>query len=174
MNTLRPMLLALVTTFLVAGCASAPPQLSLEEKHRRMRQDWTPGGADFVRAESLAMFPCHDADLPCGNMEPPPIEKVAFKGPLVGDARKGEAIATNIRYGNCIACHNLPNGHQGGTIGPSLADYAKRGVPLEMTYQRIWDVRAINPNAFMPIYGPNAVLTEQEIRDVMAFLQSGK
>ena len=56
----------------------------------------------------------------------------------------------------------------------TLADYGKRGVPPAVTYQRIWDVRAFNPNAFMPLYGPNAVLTEQEIKDVMAFLQTGK
>ena len=174
MRELRTPLAAAVAAVLLAACAAAPERLSLEEKHKRMRANWTPGGTAFVRAESLTMFPCHDEELPCGKMAPPPVEKVSFQAPLAGDAKKGEAIATNIRYGNCIACHSLPNGHQGGTIGPSLADYAKRAVPHPVTYQRIWDTRAFNPNAFMPLYGPNAVLTEQEIRDVMAFLETGK
>lgn len=168
----RNLVAAIAAAVLLASCAAGPPPISLEEKHKRMRENWTPGGLDFVRAESLTMFPCHDEDLPCGKMAPPPLEKVHFKGPLNGNAKKGEAIAMNIRYGNCIACHDLPNGQKGGTIGPSLADYGKRGVPPEVTYQRIWDVRAFNPNAFMPLYGPNAVLTEQEIQDVMAFLQT--
>lgn len=174
MNELRILLAAVAAAAGLVSCATGPQPLTLEEKHQRMRANWTPGGAAFVRADSLAMFPCHDEELPCGKMAPPPIDKVSFRSPLNGDAKKGEAIAINIRYGNCIACHSLPNGHEGGTIGPSLAQYAKRGVPHETTYQRIWDVRAFNPNAFMPVYGPNAVLTEQEIRDVMEFLQTGK
>lgn len=174
MNDLRTLIAVLAAAAGLVSCAVAPQPLSLEEKHKRMRANWTPGGTAFVQADTLTMFPCHDESLPCGKMAPPPIEKVTFTGPLQGDPKKGEAIAINIRYGNCIACHNLPNGHTGGTIGPSLSDYGKRGVPHDMTYQRIWDVRAFNPNAFMPIYGPNAVLTDQEIRDVMAFLQTGK
>jgi sulfur-oxidizing protein SoxX len=174
MNDFRTILAALAAAVGIVSCATAPEPISLEEKHKRMRANWTPGGTAFVQAETLTMFPCHDEELPCGKMAPPPIDRVSFKGPLAGDAKKGEAIAINIRYGNCIACHNLPNGHVGGTIGPSLADYGKRGVPNDVTYQRIWDVRAFNPNAFMPIYGPNAVLTEQEIHDVMAFLQTGR
>ena len=174
MNRVRNLLVAAAAAAVLASCAAAPERLSLQEKHKRMRANWTPGGTAFAQAESLAMFPCHDEELPCGKMAPPPIDRVSFPDRLQGDAKKGEAIAINIRYGNCIACHNLPNGHQGGTIGPSLAEYAKRGVPHAVTYQRIWDVRAFNPNAFMPIYGPNAVLTEQEIHDVMAFLETGK
>jgi sulfur-oxidizing protein SoxX len=174
MTDIRTLLALSLACIGIASCATAPPSLTLEEKHQRMRANWTPGGLSFVEAQSLTMFPCHDEELPCGKMAPPALDRVTFKGPLRGDAKKGEAIAINIRYGNCIACHNLPNGHMGGTIGPSLADYGKRGVPAEVTYQRIWDVRAFNPNAFMPLYGPNAVLTEQEIHDVMAFLQLGK
>jgi len=174
MNRLCTLLAAIVAASGLISCATGPAPLSLEEKHKRMRANWTPGGTAFVPADTLTMFPCHDEELPCGKMAPPAIEKVSFTGPLNGDAKKGEAIAINIRYGNCIACHNLPNGYEGGTIGPSLAQYARRGVPPEITYQRIWDVRVFNPNAFMPIYGPNAVLTEQEIRDVMEFLQTGK
>jgi sulfur-oxidizing protein SoxX len=158
----------------LVGCATDPKPLSIEEMHARIRANWTPGGLAFIPGEVLDMYPCHSAELPCGKMAPPPVQTVTFKGPLQGDVKKGEAIAVNIRYGNCIACHDLPNGNQGGTIGPSLADYGKRGMSLEYTYQRIWDTRAFNPNAFMPIYGPNAVLTEQEIHDVMAFLETGK
>lgn len=144
-----------------------------DEKLDRIRAKWKPGGAEMIPQDVLTMFPCHSEELPCSKIGPPPIERVTFKGPLDGDAKRGEAIAINVRYGNCIACHMLP-GHEGGTIGPSLADYSKRGMPLEFTYQRIWDIRVFNPNAFMPVYGPNRVLTDQEIRDVMVFIGAGK
>lgn len=176
MKTLSMLLAGLAAAVLLGACATPPPapapapKLTLEDKVKRMRENWTPGGTAFVVAETLTMFPCHDEELPCGQMEPPPVERVQFKAPIAGNAAKGEAIATNIRYGNCIACHSLPNGHQGGSIGPSLSDYAVRNLQPDYTFQRIWDVRALNPNAFMPVYGPNAALTEQEIRDVMAFL----
>lgn len=161
----------------VAGC-STPQQPAPGPVHDELvaasRKTWTPGGAAMMPQAVLDEFPCHDDEQPCSQLPPPPIQKVSFKAPLRGDARKGEAIATNIRYGNCIACHSLPNGHEGGSIGPSLRDYAQRSMPLDYTFQRIWDVRVFNPNAFMPIYGPNRVLTEQEIHDVMAFLLGAK
>jgi len=173
---------ASIAAAVLAACATpasppapAPaPSLTLEQKHQKIRANWTPGGPDFIPADTLTLFPCHSEELPCGSMAAPTVQKVDFKGPVAGDAKKGEAIAINIRYGNCIACHNLPKGHQGGTIGPSLAEYAKRQMPVDYTYQRIWDIRVYNPNAFMPLYGTNAVLTGQEIQDVMAFLELGK
>jgi sulfur-oxidizing protein SoxX len=164
-----------IVAIAVAGCASTPTPPTTAEKAARIKATgWQPGGPTFIPAEVLDLYPCHSAELPCGSLPPPAIEKVAFTGPVKGDPKKGEAIAINIRYGNCIACHDLPNGHKGGTIGPSLADYGKRGATVEYTYQRIWDTRVYNPNAFMPVYGPNAVLNDQEVQDVMAFLATGK
>lgn len=174
--TRSPLLFAFLAIAAVAATASAQSvsthKPTGDEKLDRIRKDWTPGGANMIPGDVLTMFPCHDESLPCGKLPPPPVERVTFKGPLSGDPKKGEAIAINVRYGNCIACHHLP-GHEGGTIGPSLVDYGRRGMPLEYTYQRIWDVRAFNPYAFMPLYGPNRVLTEQEIRDVMVFIGGG-
>lgn len=165
----------LLAAFVSTATAQTPPvphKPTGDEKLDRIRKNWTPGGTEMIPVDVLTMFPCHDESLPCGKMAPPPVERVTFKGPLTGDPKKGETIAINVRYGNCIACHHLP-GHQGGTIGPSLAEYSKRGMPVDYTYQRIWDVRAYNPYAFMPVYGPNRVLTDQEIRDVMVFIGAG-
>lgn len=138
------------------------------------RKNWVVGGAAMIPQDVLDLFPCHEEELPCGKLAPQPVQRVSFRGPLRGDPKKGEAIAINVRYGNCIACHSLPNGHDGGSIGPSLREYAQRGLPMDYTFQRIWDVRAYSPNAFMPVYGPNKVLTEQEIHDVMAFILQAK
>ena len=156
----------------LTGCV-APP--AVDDRARDdavvgIRGSWVAGGPAMIPQQVLTLYPCHDEELPCGKMPPPPVQRVSFKPPLQGDAKKGEAIAINVRYGNCIACHSLPNGHEGGNIGPSLRDYAQRQMPLDYTYQRIWDVRVYNPNAFMPLYGPNKVLTSKEIQDVMAFI----
>jgi sulfur-oxidizing protein SoxX len=159
---------------LLSGCAAPGPQKiddgSNDTKVKTIRAKWVPGSADMIPQDVLNLFPCHEEELPCFKIKPAPVERVNFAGPVQGDAKKGEAIAINVRYGNCIACHTLPNGHDGGSIGPSLREYAQRGLPLAYTYQRIWDVRAYNPSAFMPVYGPNKVLTPQEIHDVMAFI----
>lgn len=169
----KPLLaVAAICTAAAAQAQTAGSISGGDEMLDRIRAKWQPGGAEMIPQDVLTMFPCHDEELPCGKIAPPPVERVTFDGPLQGDAKRGEAIATNVRYGNCIACHILP-GHEGGTIGPSLSEYSKRGMPLEYTYQRIWDVRAFNPYAFMPVYGPNRVLTDQEIRDVMVFIGAG-
>ncbi len=138
---------------------------------KKLREKWTPGTP--IPVDLLDNFPCHSAELPCGKLPPPPVERVKFKEPLQGDAKRGQKIALDLRWGNCVACHELP-GTAGGTIGPSLAAYARKNMPNDYTFQRIWDVRAFNADAHMPIYGTNRVLTEDEIRDVMSFLATGK
>jgi len=172
-TAMRYLLLGTLALTAVLSASVLAQSSSGDEKLDKIRAKWKPGGAEMIPQDVLTMFPCHSEELPCGKIAPPPVEKVTFKGPLEGDAKRGEAIAINVRYGNCVACHSLP-GHEGGTIGPSLSDYGKRGMPLDYIYQRIWDVRVFNPNAFMPIYGPNRVLTDQEIRDVMVFITSSK
>lgn len=158
---------ALAATLLAAcGLAAAADDTSKIRTHSQ----WVRG--QQMPLEDLKNYPCHIAELPCSKYPPPKVEKVKFTGSL-GDKERGKKIALDLRWGNCIACHNLPGGLEGGNIGPSLADYAKRNMPHDYTYQRIWDNRVFNPNAFMPLYGPNKVLDEQEIRDVMAFLLSG-
>lgn len=136
--------------------------------------EWEAGGTAFMPPEILELYPCHSVELPCYRIPAPAIETVQFKGPLNGNAARGQGIATNIRWGNCIACHSLPGGQKGGTIGPDLSTYGAINHPLDYIYQRIWDVRVYAPDAHMPIYGTFGVLTDQDIRDVMAYLLTGK
>ena len=135
---------------------------------------WVPGGSEMMPQDMLMKYPCHDDEMPCFNIPAPAIEKVTFKGPLNGDKERGKTIAINIRWGNCIACHSLPEGQAGGNVGPDLSQRGAFPVDLQEMYQRIWDVRAYNKDAHMPIYGANKVLGDQEIRDVMTYVLSGK
>lgn len=121
----------------------------------------------------LSIYPCHSYTEPCGKLPPPEIKRVQWSGEL-GDPERGRVIAFSTPLGNCLACHKINGGDQGGTIGPSLEDYGRRGLPYQYTYQRIYDTRAYNPDAHMPPFGTNNILTDSQIRDVMAFLYSLK
>ncbi len=108
-------------------------------------------------------------------------------GVYLGDYRQGERIAetgAGLQWsddpakpngGNCYACHELaPQEIAYGTIGPSLKHYAKlRGSSpqmLEYTWNKIYNSNAMMPCSNMPRFGHQGILTEQQMRDVMAYL----
>ena len=104
----------------------------------------------------------------------------------LGDWTRGEAVASNgrgLQYsdnpdqangGNCYACHQLdPAELAYGTLGPSLAEYGARGqspAMLQYTWAKLWNTHAYNVCSHMPRFGAAGILTEQQLRDVMAFL----
>lgn len=108
-------------------------------------------------------------------------------GEYLGNWRAGEKIAQRgkgMQYsddpsepngGNCYACHELSGSEIAfGTMGPSLRHYGKqRGqseAMLKYTWERIWDSHAYLPCTHMPAFGAKGILTEQQIKDVMALL----
>lgn len=113
--------------------------------------------------------------------------KFPADGKFLGNWESGEQIAqtgTGMQYsddpakpngGNCYACHQLaPSEISYGNMGPSLAAYGKlRGQSDEMlkyTWTRIWNSHAYNACSHMPRFGEAGILTEQQIKDVMALL----
>jgi sulfur oxidation c-type cytochrome SoxX len=92
--------------------------------------------------------------------------------PLNGDAARGKEIAMNTGRGNCWACHALPGDAQPGSSGPPLIGFKSRGYSDDMVYQFVYDRRAVNPNTVMPPFGAIGNLSDQEVRDVVAYLQS--
>lgn len=116
-------------------------------------------------------------------------DRVTFPadGNFLGDWKAGKALAgigTGMQYsddpakpngGNCYACHQLEEAEIAyGTIGPSLKQYGKlRGQSkemLEFTWTRIYNPHAFNPCSHMPRFGDAGILTEQQLKDVMALL----
>ncbi|SFF34897.1 monoheme cytochrome SoxX (sulfur oxidation) [Fontimonas thermophila] len=108
-------------------------------------------------------------------------------GRYLGDWRNGDKIAqtgTGLQYsddpakpagGNCYACHQLAEAEIAyGTIGPSLKHYGKlRGTSeavLKYTWAKIYNAQAFMPCSTMPRFGYKNILSEQQIRDVMALL----
>ena len=119
-------------------------------------------------------------------------------GKFLGDWKAGEAIAQSgsgmtwsdkegsINGGNCYNCHQLDNKEISfGTLGPSLYGYGKtRGVTdpasasakitVQYTWGMLWNAKAYNACSNMPRIGHKGILTEQQIKHVMALLLDPK
>lgn len=108
-------------------------------------------------------------------------------GKYVGDWKNGEKVAQLGRGkqysddpkdpagGNCYACHQLaPQEVSFGTIGPSLYQFGKlRGYGAEIqkyAYGKVWNAEAYSACSNMPRFGHNTILTEAQVKDVVALL----
>jgi sulfur-oxidizing protein SoxX len=108
-------------------------------------------------------------------------------GQFLGNWKAGEAIAQSgvgKQYtddpgrpsgGNCYACHQLsPQEMAFGTIGPSLLGFGKlRGNTEEVrkyAFAKVYNSQAFSACSTMPRFGHNGILTEQQIKDVVALL----
>ena len=113
--------------------------------------------------------------------------KYPADGKWLGDFKQGERIAqtgvglqwtdgpTTVNGGNCYACHQLTKEEISyGNIGPSLYQYAKvRGTgedTMRYTWGKIWNTHAYNACSQMPRFGDAGILTEEQIKHVMALL----
>ncbi len=119
-------------------------------------------------------------------------------GVYLGDWREGEKLAQNGRGmtwtdpagapsgGNCYNCHQMTKAEISfGTIGPSLYHYGKlRGVTdpsaaatapvVQYTWGKLWNSKASSACSQMPRFGHAGVLTQAQIRDLMALLLDPK
>lgn len=108
-------------------------------------------------------------------------------GKYLGNWKEGEKIAQNgrgmqssdavsgVNGGNCYACHQISKQEISfGNIGPSLYNYGKiRGSSDEMlkyTWGKIYNAQAYTACSNMPRFGHNGILTEVQLKDVMALL----
>jgi sulfur-oxidizing protein SoxX len=120
--------------------------------------------------------------------------KAPADGKFLGDFKEGEKIAQSgsgktwtdkadaANGGNCYNCHQISKEELSyGTLGPSLYNYGKiRGVAnpsspeskpiVEYTWGKIMNPRAYNACSSMPRFGHKGVLTEMQIKHVMALL----
>jgi L-cysteine S-thiosulfotransferase len=119
-------------------------------------------------------------------------------GKYTGDWKEGEKIAQNGRGlqfsdvagvpngANCYACHQLtPSEISFGNQGPSLMKYGTlRGVKdvaskdseaiVKYTWARIWNTHSVNLCSNMPRFGDAGILSEQQVKHVMALLLDPK
>jgi L-cysteine S-thiosulfotransferase len=119
-------------------------------------------------------------------------------GQFLGDWKEGEKIAQSGRGmtwtddakapngGNCYNCHQIDKAEISfGTIGPSLYNYGKiRGVSnpndpaakpiVEYTWGKVWNSKAYNACSNMPRAGHKGILTQAQVRDIVALLLDPK
>ena len=117
-------------------------------------------------------------------------------GKFLGDWKAGEKLAqsgrgmtwtdktadTSANGGNCYNCHQITKEEISfGTIGPSLYNYGKlRGVTdpaspsakpiVEYTWGKLWNAKAYNACSTMPRVGHSGILSEQQLKHVVALL----
>lgn len=121
-------------------------------------------------------------------------------GQYLGDWKEGEKLAQNGRGmtwtdastapgangGSCYNCHQIAKAEISfGTIGPSLYNYGTlRGVTdaassasapiVQYTWGKLWNSKSYAACSNMPRFGHMGLLSEAQIRDLMALLLDPK
>lgn len=112
----------------------------------------------------------------------------------IGNWQAGEKIAqdgTGLQFSdkvgkpngaNCYACHQIgPKEISYGNLGPTLYKYGvNRGVKdpnskdseaiVKYTWARLWNTHSVNLCSNMPRFGDAKILTNDQLKDVMALL----
>lgn len=108
-------------------------------------------------------------------------------GNVLGDWKNGEKIAQSgrggqfsdgpdtVSGGNCYACHQLAKKELSfGTLGPSLLNYGKlkefKPEEAKAAYSKVFNAHSTVACSNMPRFGFHKVLTEQQMKDVVAYL----
>ncbi len=129
------------------------------------RLEWVPFERDLSRWPTLSHADKRPTPLP---------QRVKLDGPLNGDPERGKELAMGHLEGDCVFCHTLPGEDWPGTVGHLLMHYREHGNSDQRVYQQIYDPRIFNPGTVMPAFGTYGILSDQQIRDLVAYLQSMK
>jgi L-cysteine S-thiosulfotransferase len=189
---------ALALPVLLHGCATAPSDAEITTKSAAvLKASFKEQGQ--AKLDRLDQDDTQKAcSLPAGKTLPKDVATRIEKenlasirwpadGKYVGDWKNGEKIAQEGRGkqysddpagpvgGNCYACHRLaPQELSFGTIGPSLYQFGKlRGYSDETrkyAYGKIFNAEAYSACTNMPRFGHKGILTEAQIKDVVALL----
>jgi len=157
----------------------------------RLVQDDSNRECSIAEAQGKPLDPARAKAIEAANLK---TVKWPGDGKFLGDWKLGEQIAQNGRGmtwtddpkmasgGNCYNCHQISKEEISfGTIGPSLYNYGKlRGVSdpaspasramLEYTWGKIWNSKAYNACSNMPRAGHAGILTETQVRHLVALL----
>jgi sulfur-oxidizing protein SoxX len=180
------------------GCATAPSDAEVSAKAASMLKSAFKEQGQAKRDRLDQDDTQRACSLPAGKTVPKDVaarieqENLASirwpaDGKYVGDWKNGEKIAQEgrgMQYSddpkiaagaNCYACHQLtPQELSFGTIGPSLYQFGKRRGYSEETrkyaYGKIFNAEAYSACTNMPRFGHKGILTEAQIKDVVALL----
>ena len=187
-----------LTLMTLAGCATvaADPDYGKLAQELLKRDFHAKGPATMERmldqdeAQKLCTeYPLQRPPEVAAKIEAAQLKTIVYPadGKFIGKWQEGEKVAQNgrgmqssdavgsVNGGNCYACHQITKQEISyGNIGPSLYQFGKlrgqsEGV-LKYTWGKIYNSQAFNACSSMPRFGHNRVLTEGQIRDVVALL----
>ncbi len=188
---------AMVATLSLAACTLPAPVSTLDSKTTEIiKRDFRDKGiikATTVNQDELqAMCSKYVDKVPValrGKLEAEQLKSIKWPadGKYMGDWKAGETLAQSGRGktwsdkaedpagGNCYNCHQLSAKEISfGTIGPSLLNYGKtRGNSVDIqraTYANIYNIKARTACANMPRFGHMGILTEGQIKNLVALL----
>nr|WP_255536128.1 sulfur oxidation c-type cytochrome SoxX [Polynucleobacter sp. 30F-ANTBAC] len=171
-------------------------QSSFEKEHAASFKEKGIAKLDRLNRDETQVF-CSDPAALAGKGDPKKREaiekanmatiKQPSDGKYLGDWKVGETVAQSGRGatwsdkagtpngGGCYNCHQIDKKEiSHGNIGPSLWNYGKvRGnteAVVQYTWGKIYNAKAYNACSNMPRMGHYNLLTEQQMRDVMALL----
>lgn len=192
--------LGLVTTiaFAVAGCATVAVETDYGKLAMDLlKKDFSSKGPATMErmlnqdaAQRLCSeYPTERPKDVAGRIEAGQMKTIKYPsdGKYLGKWQEGEKIAQNgrgmqssdkvgdVNGGNCYACHQITKEEISfGNIGPSLHNYGKlRGQSeeiLKYTWGKIYNAQAFTACSNMPRFGHSGILTEAQMKDVMALL----
>lgn len=195
---MRNLIVGLIGLVLVAGCASRPDDAQTSAKAAEVLKASFKArgqaGLNRLDQDETQKLCTEYADKPLPKDVAEKIEKANFAsikwpadGKYTGDWKNGERIAQEGRGmqfsddpagpvgANCYACHQLaPQELSFGTIGPPLYQFGKtRGYTDETrkyAYGKLYNADAYNACTNMPRFGHMHILTEAQIKDLVALL----
>lgn len=183
---------------LVTGCATAAMQTDTGKTMLGMLEaDFSSKGPATVERmlnqdevqKACSGYPLEMSEEKAETLQASQLKTVKYPadGNYLGDWKEGEKIAQNGRGmqssdpvkgtngGNCYACHQLAKEEISfGNIGPSLYRYGRlKGESesvVKYTWAKIYNSQAFTACSNMPRFGHSEILTEKQIKDVMALL----
>ena len=189
---------AAVVSAVMIGCATAPNDVETSRRAAQVLKESFKAngqaGLDRLDQDDTQRLCTLYAGKPLPKDVAEMIEKMNLAsikwpadGKWLGDWKGGERVAQEGRGkqfsddpkgpvgGNCYACHQLtPQEVSFGTIGPSLYQFGKlRGYTDETrkyAYGKIWNADAYVACTNMPRFGHSQILSEQQIKDLVALL----
>jgi sulfur-oxidizing protein SoxX len=173
--------------------AAAEP--SDREVQQIMKRDFHPKGQakmDRIEQDAVQRTCTATRDKPpaglAKKLEADQLKTIVYpSGSLIGSWQEGAKIAWSGQGmqwhedpkkpsgGGCYNCHEIsPKRPSAGTIGPSLRAFGKkRGSGIETqkyVYGKIYNAKAYNLCSHMPRFGYTGSLTEQQMKDLTAYL----
>ena len=96
-------------------------------------------------------------------------------GAAFGQATEGRELFARPDKGNCIACHQVPEGSGPATrsdVGPRLDAARLKGWDVARLRQLLDDPTRANPDTVMPPYGRHRLLEPREIGQIIDYLHA--